>query len=267
MSDHDLRRQAREIREALSRYDRDQLINILGHVFAHYVMQGSEPVSLPQRGPAAGAAAGALGDELVGLSFARLMERLQLRLDLPELQFFEVQDGKVSVRVGGRLHPLDAPTPAREPLPTPARVTSSPVSDPAPAPSANPAPGVYAVSRGPGPGAQPSQAGPSPGAPGTSASASSPASAPGPASASGLSSSSSAGAVPPMGYAGAQRPETTAGRSIATATAAPSGGPAAQRGAPARPAAVPSPPAPAQPAREERPTEEGGGRFSMLEID
>ena len=42
MSDrHDPRRQTREIQEALSRYDREQLIDILVHVFRTYVLEGA----------------------------------------------------------------------------------------------------------------------------------------------------------------------------------------------------------------------------------
>ncbi len=88
MSDrHDLRRQTREIREALSRYDQEQLIDILTHVFRQYIVDGAAPA------PASAALA---GDELAGLSFPQLIERLQLRLDLPELSLFEVQGQRLN---------------------------------------------------------------------------------------------------------------------------------------------------------------------------
>ena len=110
MSDrHDLRRQTREIREALSRFEPEQLVDILTHIFRQYVMDGA----------AAPASSVTLQDELQGLSFAQLIERLQLRLDLPELRLLEVAGGRVSCRVEGRLVPLVVPD-ARAPEPLPA---------------------------------------------------------------------------------------------------------------------------------------------------
>lgn len=100
MSDrHDLRQKSREIGEALDRFDREQLVDILTHIFRLYVMEGASLAPPPS----------AIADELAGLSFASLIERLQLRLDLPELGLFEVQGNRVSVRIDGRLVPLEAP--------------------------------------------------------------------------------------------------------------------------------------------------------------
>ena len=50
MSDrHDLRRQTREIREALSRFEPEQLIDILTHIFRQYVMEVSfHPEAVPR---------------------------------------------------------------------------------------------------------------------------------------------------------------------------------------------------------------------------
>lgn len=133
MSDRqDLQKKTREIHEALSRFEREQLVDILTHVFRIYVMEGAAFASPP---PAS------ILDELNGLSFAQLIERLQLRLDLPELALFEVQGNRVSVRAEGRLVPLDAPAsrseaPARPSAPS-AAVTPAPAApstEPRPAP-------------------------------------------------------------------------------------------------------------------------------------
>lgn len=162
MSDrHDLRRQTREIHEALSRFERDQLVDILTHVFRTYVMEGAALAPPP---PAA------IGDELAGLSFAQVIERLQLRLDLPELQLFDVQGGRVSVRLDGRLQPLEIPTgrpeaPARSAAPPPAAAPPPPASPGVerqelpratpPAPGVMPAPAGHASSPRPEASARP----------------------------------------------------------------------------------------------------------------
>ncbi|MCS6913100.1 MAG: hypothetical protein RMK29_01770 [Myxococcales bacterium] len=155
MSDHDLRRQAEEIRRALERYDRDQLVEILVHVFRGYVMEGTLPVAPPAVSPPG-------LDELQGLSFAQVIERLQLRLDLPELAAFEVAGGRVSLRVGGRLVPVEPPGPGASsvrlaspgPAPEPQPVAPAPLAAPAQpsasqasAPASSPPPAVGPVSR------------------------------------------------------------------------------------------------------------------------
>lgn len=220
MSDrHDLRRQTREIHEALSRFERDQLVDILTHVFRIYVMEGAALAPPP---PAA------IGDELAGLSFAQVIERLQLRLDLPELQLFEVQGGRVSVRLDGRLQPLEIPTgrpeaPARSALPPPA--APPPAS---PGVERQELPRETRPATPPAPGVMPAPAGH--------------ASSPRP----------EANARPPAGRA------TSA--SVASAAAARSAAATAEK--PAAPA-----PAPAKPAEKPADDNSQGGRFGLLEID
>jgi hypothetical protein len=226
MSDrHDLRRQTREIQESLGRFEREQLVDILTHLFRVYVMEGA---------PANATAAVGGGDELSGLGFAQLIERLQLRLDLPELALFEVQGGRVSVRIDGRLQPLELPAARSEPAP-PARPAPTPVTPVAAAPSpaaSSPAPATAAAA-----GSDPRIGAPPPG-------------------------------VIPAGHAGSTRLEAnlrpTAPRGGGAVAAAASGGP--------RPPAAAAPVAAASPApakAEPRPTEETapGGRFGLLEID
>lgn len=241
MSDrHDLRRQTREIREALSRFSPEQLVDILTHIFRQYVMEGA----------AAPASSVTLADELQGLSFAQVIERLQLRLDLPELRLLEVAGGRVSCRVEGRLVPLELPD-ARAPEPLP-------------------------VMRGPA--IQQIQLNIQP-----PAAAAAPASAPsGPSGAPGGESREITGAPPPgvlpVGHAGSARPDGTARSGpprpgAATARSAPASPAAASgRPTPAAPAAAaPGGPAAAAPARPEKPAPpekaDNGGRFNLLEID
>lgn len=225
MSDRiDPRRQTREIREALGRFEPEQLLEILTHVFRQYVIDGGAPPAIQ------------LQDELSGLGFAQVMERLQLRLDLPELRLFEIQGGRVMVRVDGRLHPLETAESRPEPLPVQRVVSVQPMPAPAPAPVAAPpapaaapeprdsaAPGAYAVGHATGTRAPTTPTRP---------------------------------ATPAVAPATTQAPAQAPAR---PAAARPTAAPAAQ------PAPSAAPPAPAK-AQVEKP-ESPGGRFGLLEID
>ncbi|HNO69194.1 MAG TPA: hypothetical protein PKI49_11835 [Pseudomonadota bacterium] len=227
MSDRiDPRRQTREIREALGRYEPEQLLDILTHVFRQYVVDGSAPPPMQ------------LQDELSGLSFAQVIERLQLRLDLPELRLFEIQAGRVMVRIDGRLYPLETAESRPEPLPVQRVVSMQPM-----APAAPPAPAAAppAPAQGPAPAAENRDAAPG---------------------------------VHSVGHASAARPQPAAQPARPSPTAAPAARPTAPA---ARPAATPSQApatqaaAPAAPARPEKAQTEKndspGGRFGLLEID
>jgi hypothetical protein len=160
----DLRRIATDIREALGTYPPEALVDILTYVFQAYVVEGSPTVHSP--------AAERLAD-LEGLSFADIMQQLQLRLEVPELSLFEVQNGRVSVRVGGELVPLvlgtDARRAAATPLPAapavqtayPSQVSApGPAPRPAPPPAAAEAPRPRGISVNPGAGSAPRPAQP-----------------------------------------------------------------------------------------------------------
>ncbi len=231
MSDrHDLRRQTREIREALSRFEPEQLVDILTHIFRQYVMDGA----------AAPASSVTMQDELQGLSFAQLIERLQLRLDLPELRLLEVAGGRVSCRVEGRLVPLVVPD-ARAPEPLPAMRGNN----------------IQQIQLT----VQPMPAAPPP---------------PPPASPGTESRESAVPGVAPVGHSGSARPDGTArqappraaaatARSAAPPAAAPAPGGAARPPAAGGPAPAPAPARPEKPAPPEKP--DNGGRFNLLEID
>jgi hypothetical protein len=131
----DLRKIATDIREALTTYPREALVEILTYVFQAYVVEGAPVVHAP--------AAERLQD-LEGLSFPDLIQTLQLRLEVPELALFEVGGGRVSVRVGGELQPLvvgadarrQAATPLPPSVPAPAQQPAAVAAAPPPPPPA-----------------------------------------------------------------------------------------------------------------------------------
>lgn len=144
MSDPNPRRQAREILEALERYERQDLLRILAHVFTHYVLPDDELQPRPAARRSAGDHSLALrAEDLRTLSFAQVIEQLQLRLELPELQLLEVREGRVFLQHQGQQIPVE---PAREqrvePLP-PVRRAPAPATPHAPATVA--APGTRSV--------------------------------------------------------------------------------------------------------------------------
>ncbi len=138
----DLRKIATDIREALDSYPREALAEILTHVFQAYVVEGVPSVhaAQPER-----------LNELEGLAFPDLIDALKLRLDVPELTLFEVQHGRVSVRVGSELVPVTMGADARRAAaaPLPLGPASQPVAAAAtasaPPPAQQPVPGVSTV--------------------------------------------------------------------------------------------------------------------------
>lgn len=226
MSDrHDLRRQTKEIQEALSRYDREQLVDILVHVFRTYVLEGASLSSVAV-GPS-------VGDDLSGLPFAQVIERLQLRLELPELQLFEVQAGRVQVRLDGRLQPLELPIPR-------------------------------------GDGASHLQVAVTPAAPSAAVASAPPPRSPGVEVREVVIPPSSVPAAPPA-QASSSRPDPRPGAVRATSAPATARSAAAPVPSPTGSAAPSNSAIPAAPAKAERPAEptgtSAGGRFGLLEID
>lgn len=154
----DLRKIASDIREALVSYPPDALVDILTYVFQAYVVEGAPVVHAPQPERV---------QELEGLSFAELIQTLQLRLDLPELSLFEVTNGRVSVRVGGELQPLvvgaearraaAAPPAAQPAAPAPAAAAPAPAAAPRAPAAAEPPRPTRGLSVNPPPGGAPGQ--------------------------------------------------------------------------------------------------------------
>jgi hypothetical protein len=150
MAPPNIRELVGDIREALDRFPREALIEILTYVFKEYVVEGPAPI---QGAPAP------LRDDLEGMGFAEVIRSLQLRLDLPELALFEVQGERVTVKIGGRPMPIETQTARPEPLPA-----APPPSPPAAPPSAPP--GLTSVAVAVPAAAAPRQGAPA-GAPGT----------------------------------------------------------------------------------------------------
>src|SRR5512138_1091281 len=96
----DLRKIAADIREALESYPPEALKDILTYVFQAYVVEGTPTIQAAQPERL---------EELEGLSFAEVITALQTRLDLPELQLFEVNAGRVQLRTGGQAIPITPP--------------------------------------------------------------------------------------------------------------------------------------------------------------
>jgi hypothetical protein len=222
----DLRKIAGDIREALESYPREALADILTYVFQAYVVEGTPTVAATQPERIT---------ELEGLSFADLVTALQTRLDVPELALFEVNAGRVNLKMGGQTIAIVAERgrpAAASSAPAPAQA-AAPAGPATAEPAPRPRPGVT-VEEVPS-----SQLRPPPRSPTTPA-----AEAPPPRR--GLSVSSAPGGRP-----------------------APAGGsaPAAQPAQPTQPAQGAAQPAAAK--KPEDTVDDGAGskRFSLLDID
>ena len=146
----DLRQIAVSIGEALEGFERDDLAKMLTYVFKEYVVEGAPPVLVSQVDGI---------DALDGLSFAELIEQLQARLDLPELEHFSVQGDSVQVRVGGVLQSIGGgerpgsamrATPAAIPAAPPPAAGAPPTPTPTPTPTTSRPVAEEAVRRGRG---------------------------------------------------------------------------------------------------------------------
>src|SRR5262249_37192592 len=91
-----------------------------------YVVEGSPPLAA---GPVA------MQDDLAGMSFAEVVRSLQLRLDLPELELFDVQGNRGSIPLQGRPLPIGIGAAPARPGP-PAAAAAAPPRPPSRAPPA-----------------------------------------------------------------------------------------------------------------------------------
>lgn len=140
---------AAEIARAYEKFDRQELIEILSYLTRVYVVDGTMPFNLP-----VGAGTGQLGDVSAGaekdFDFVKLIDQLKRRLpNIPELAHFQVEDGKVTLRV------------ANQKITFGERVTSEfvPTTAPAaPAPGKASAPGAIGAAAGAASGAKPKPA-------------------------------------------------------------------------------------------------------------
>lgn len=115
-----------QLRAALEAYDKAQLADMLAHVFKDYVLEAAPPLRV----------SGSVDDEvdaLASLTFVDLIAQLKARLDLPELDLFRIENGRVLVSTGDGLVPVVAGS-AREAEPV---APPAPEAPPAPAPEAS----------------------------------------------------------------------------------------------------------------------------------
>lgn len=87
---------AREMREALDHYSREELADLLTHITRVFVIEGASPVQVDHE-----AAPSGLSD-LEGLTFAQLVLHLQMNLPHPELQRLRVSGPEVWIESEGR---------------------------------------------------------------------------------------------------------------------------------------------------------------------
>ncbi len=130
----DLRQISGSIRESLSDYDRDALVDILTYVFKEYVVEGPPPLLVSQAERL---------EDLEGMSFPELITALQTRLDLPELSLFDVDGDQVNVRIGGVKTLLSGPGAPN--IARPAPRVEAPEPRPAEEAAPRPTPGVRVV--------------------------------------------------------------------------------------------------------------------------
>src|SRR4051812_28097438 len=98
MSGPDVRELVGEIREAVERYPREQLVELLTWLFKQYVVEGPAPLA---------AAPPPLPNPFEGKSFAEVIGWLQTHVPLAELGLFDVVGPRVTVRIGGRPIPIE----------------------------------------------------------------------------------------------------------------------------------------------------------------
>lgn len=126
----DLRSLVAEIRGALESHSKEEVAEILTYVFKEYVVEGPLPLA------SSAATVVEAKSDIEGLSFAQVVSWLQLHHDAPEWALFDVQGERVSLRMGGRLTPLEAQAARPEPLPPQPPPQPAPQPAPAPAPQA-----------------------------------------------------------------------------------------------------------------------------------
>jgi hypothetical protein len=135
-----------EIARAYEKFDRQELINILSYLTKTYVVDGTMPFNLVgEKAGQVGDVAGAEKD----LDFPKLIDQLKRRLPhMPELGYFQVESGKVTMRAANQKVTFGERGPTSEFVPT----SSAP--PPAAAPAAKAAGAVAAASKAAG-GAKP----------------------------------------------------------------------------------------------------------------
>jgi len=105
------------MKDALQKYSKDELIDLMTHIVKTYVVEGTLPLA-----PDSGATRSG-EEELARLSFPQLVLHLQMHLDHREFSAFSVSGNDVWVSMGNQRINLttrqNAPAPAPDPVPDP----------------------------------------------------------------------------------------------------------------------------------------------------
>lgn len=99
---------AGDMRAALERYTKDELVDLMTHFVRVYVLEENAPLT-PEVAP------DSAPSELSRLSFAQLLVHLQMTLELEELDRFRVSGEQIYVTIGEEEFLIDGPTPTLPP--------------------------------------------------------------------------------------------------------------------------------------------------------
>lgn len=107
---------AEQMKDALQKYSKDELIDLMTHIVKTYVVEGTLPLTDAKTDRSG-------EEELARLSFPQLVLHLQMHLDHREFSAFSVSGNDVWVSMGNQRINLttrqNAPAPAPVPDPTP----------------------------------------------------------------------------------------------------------------------------------------------------
>jgi len=101
---------AGEMRAALERYSREEIIDLMTHILRVYVLEETSPFTPDVQQPKA-------VEELARLTFPQLLLHLQMSLQHDELGLFRVSGNDIFVSLGEREFLLGGPTPEFAPPP------------------------------------------------------------------------------------------------------------------------------------------------------
>jgi hypothetical protein len=114
---------AAQLRSALERYSREELVDLMTHLLRVYVLEQAPVIAPELEKPQ-------LSDELEKFTFPQLLIHLQMSLELAELSRFRVAEGKVFVTVGDNEFQLDGPSPILPPEPAEVLMSEPPPPPP-----------------------------------------------------------------------------------------------------------------------------------------
>lgn len=116
---------AGEMRAALERYSREEIIDLMTHILRVYVLEETSPFTPDVQQPKA-------VEELSRLTFPQLLLHLQMSLQHDELSLFRVSGNSIFVSLGEHEFMLGGPGPELAPTPPPTRAEPPRISFPEP---------------------------------------------------------------------------------------------------------------------------------------